>query len=99
MASFERFFPVYRRLFFRSNLQTRVYVFRGNQPSPSRCHASNDLTRRVPLLLSLLLYDCSLELIGTQVYEPDIRALLGTASNFCEVAVLKLRTCVVYLCK
>ena len=32
---------------------------------------------------SLLL--SSLELSDTQVYEPSIRALLGTASHFCEV--------------
>ena len=36
---------------------------------------------------SLLL--SSLELSGTKVYEPQIRALLGTASHFCEVVVLK----------
>jgi len=34
----------------------------------------------------------SLELSDTKVYEPQTRALLGTASHFCEVAVLKLRT-------
>jgi len=34
----------------------------------------------------------SLELSDTKVYEPYIRALLGTASHFCEVVVLKLRT-------
>jgi len=34
----------------------------------------------------------SLELSDTNVYEPQIRALLGTASHFCEVVVLKLRT-------
>ena len=39
---------------------------------------------------SLLL--SSLELSDKQVYEPWIRALLGTASHFCEVVVLKLRT-------
>ena len=42
------------------------------------------------LLLSLLL--SSLELRDTKVYEPQIRALLGTASHFCQVVVLKLRT-------
>ena len=36
---------------------------------------------------SLLL--SSLELSDTQVYEPLIRALLGTASHVCEVVVLK----------
>jgi len=34
----------------------------------------------------------SLELSNTKVYEPQIRALLGTASHFCEVVVLKLIT-------
>jgi len=34
----------------------------------------------------------SLELSDTKVYEPQIRALLGTASHLCEVVVLKLRT-------
>ena len=34
----------------------------------------------------------SLELSDTKVYEPQIRALLGTAAHFCEVVVLKLRT-------
>ena len=39
---------------------------------------------------SLLL--SSLELSDTRGYEPYIRALLGTASHFCEAIVLKLRT-------
>ena len=34
----------------------------------------------------------SLELSDTQVYEPYIRALLGTTAHFCEVAVFELRT-------
>ena len=38
---------------------------------------------------SLLL--SSLELSDTKVYAPQIRALLGTASHFCEVVVLRLR--------
>ena len=41
-----------------------------------------------PLLSSFLLLS-SLELSDTKVYEPYIRALLGTASHFCEVVVLK----------
>ena len=32
----------------------------------------------------------SLELSDTQVYEPEIRAILGTASHFCQVVVYKL---------
>ena len=43
---------------------------------------------KILLLSSLLL--SSLELSDTQVYEPFIQALLGTASHFCEVVVLKL---------
>ena len=39
---------------------------------------------------SLLL--SSLELSNTQVYEPWIRTLLGTASHLCEVVVLQART-------
>jgi len=38
---------------------------------------------------SLLL--SSLELIGTTICEPSIRALLETASHFCQLVVLKLR--------
>ena len=40
---------------------------------------------------SLLL--SSLELSDAQVYEPFIRAPFGTASHFCRIVVLKLRTC------
>ena len=43
-----------------------------------------------PLFSSSLL--SSLVLSDTNVNEPKIRALLGTASHFCEVVVLKLRT-------
>jgi len=39
---------------------------------------------------SLLL--SSLQLSDTTIYEPSVRALLGTASHFCPVVVLKLRT-------
>ena len=39
---------------------------------------------------SLLL--SSLELSDAKVYESEIRALFGTASHFCEVVVLELRT-------
>ena len=42
------------------------------------------------LLLSLLL--SSLELSDTNVHEPQMQALLGTASYFCEVVVLRSRT-------
>ena len=43
-----------------------------------------------PFLSSVLL--SRLELSETQFYEPSIRALLGTASHYCEVVVLRLRT-------
>ena len=41
------------------------------------------------LFFSLL---SSLELSNTKVYEPYIRALLGTAAHFFKVVVLELRT-------
>jgi len=50
----------------------------GAEPAVVREHASLLLLR--------------LELSDTKVYETQIRALLGTASHFCEVVVLKLRT-------
>ena len=53
-------------------------------PGPIPCFV------RTFLITSLLL--SSLELSDTKVYEPQIRALLGTASHFCEVVVLKLRS-------
>ena len=42
------------------------------------------------LLYSFLLLS-SLESSDSQVYEPSIRALLRTASHFCEVVVLEVR--------
>ena len=48
------------------------------------------VTLKLLLLLSSFLL-ASLELSDTKVYEPEIRALLGTASHFCEVVVLELR--------
>jgi len=47
--------------------------------------------RRAHLFFSSLLLS-SLELSDTKVYEPEIRARLGTAARFCEVTVLGLRT-------
>ena len=46
---------------------------------------------RLSLFTSLVL-PSSLELSDTKVYDPQIRALLGTASQFCEVVVLKSKT-------
>ena len=44
-------------------------------------------------LLSLLL--SSLELSDAKVYEPELRALLGTASHFCEVVSHARRPCLI----
>ena len=40
--------------------------------------------------LGLNISSLSLELSDTKVYEPETRALPGTASHFCEALVLKL---------
>ena len=40
----------------------------------------------------LLLFFITLELSDMTIYEPSVRALLGTASGFCKAIVLKLRT-------
>ena len=53
----------------------------------TRLTAAGRLNLQVPLSSSL----SSLELSDTKVYEPQIRALLGTDSHFCEIVVLKLR--------
>jgi len=53
--------------------------------------ARGRIVRHTPTFSSALLLS-SLELSDAKVYEPQIRALLGTASHFCEVVVLKLRT-------
>ena len=53
------------------------------------CHGHRESS--LLLLFSSLLLS-SLELSDTKVYEPSIRARLGTAAHFCEVVVLKLRT-------
>ena len=59
-------------------------------------HDTQDAARRVqretpqpPSSSSELL--SSLELSDTKVYKPQIRALLGTASHFCQVDVFELR--------
>ena len=51
---------------------------------------------KMPSSSSVLL--SSLELSDAEVYEPSIRALLGTASPFCEAVVLKSRTVPWWLC-
>ena len=48
--------------------------------------------REEPQRRRLRHFPSSLELSDTKVYEPYIRARLGTAAHFCEVVVLKLRT-------
>jgi len=67
---------------------------RNRNPKPqfsnTRGEAGEDQTASWCSPSSLLF--SSLELIDTQVYEPETRALLGTASHFCQAVVLKLRT-------
>ena len=53
-------------------------------PRQKRARPSGTYPPRTSLLLSSSLLS-RLELSGTQVYEPSIRALLGTSSHFCEV--------------
>ena len=61
-------------------------------PTPSTLNPNPQTpTQAGSFFLSSLLLS-SPELSDTQVYEPYIRALFGTASHFCEVVVLKLRT-------
>jgi len=48
--------------------------------------------QRPPRILFFFFITMGLELSDTKVYAPEIRALLGTASYFCEAVVLKLRT-------
>ena len=65
-------------------------------PSTSAVYGSGvadqrqDERQRGALIFFLLL--SNLELNDTKVYEPEIRTLLGTASHFCAVVVLKSRT-------
>ena len=58
---------------------------------PTEIHHRVSLACHACLIFSSLLLS-SLELSdNTTIYEPGIRALLGTASHFCEAVVLKLR--------
>ena len=76
----------FRPLCTRNNRNTGRFV-------PGRIERQVDLgcspSSRGSLFSSLLL--SILELSDTQLYEPWIRALLGTTSRFCKVVVLKLR--------
>ena len=67
--------------FYRTDL---FFIREWERPCFNRRHPAG--TASSSLLLS------SLELSDTKVHEPSIRALLGTASHFCEVVVLTLRT-------
>ena len=62
-----------------------------HEPSSEPLHISDSLRANGSVSSSSLLLS-SLELSDTQVYAPQIRALLGTASHFCKAAVLKLRS-------
>ena len=57
---------------------------RASCSSATTCRSPSSLNPSASLLLS------SLKCSDTRVYEPYIRAFLGTASQFCEVAVLNL---------
>ena len=51
------------------------------------------LARVLRMMIFLLFFVITLEpCVGTKVYEPEIRALLGTGANFYKVVCLKLRT-------
>ena len=52
---------------------------------------SNAPNEPEPRTFSSSLFFSSLELSDTKVFEPQIRALLGTAAHFCKVRVLKLK--------
>ena len=66
-----------------TNFQASTFsTWRSRIPSSVSVYSSSSSS----LLLS------SLELSDTKVYGPQIRALLGTASHFCEIAVLNVRT-------
>ena len=63
-------------------------------PYPSLHPLTPYVVRRTPnsetfFLLSFFFNTLSLELSDPKVYEPEIRALLGTASHLCEAIVLK----------
>jgi hypothetical protein len=61
---------------------------KGSRTFTLKMNRLNSLWDSVSSSLSL----SSLDLSDTHVYAPGKRALLGTASHFCEVLVLKLRT-------
>jgi len=64
----------------------------GARNSAHEPRGDHDALSRRPQGLSSSFLLSSVELSDTQVYEPEMRALLGTASHFCGVVVLKLRT-------
>jgi len=53
-------------------------------------HPAQKPTQNIVLSSSSSLLLSSLELSATQVFEPEIRALVGTDSQFCEIVVLGL---------
>jgi len=63
-----------------------------NQLLPHVAHLGIRPGMQIQVNSSSYLLLSSLELSDTTIYEPQIRALLGTASHFCQVVVLKLRT-------
>ena len=70
------------------NDELRDSTFGGRISPGAEPRAEKGASHATSSLSSLLL--SSLELSDTTIYEPQIRALFGTASHFCQVVVLKL---------
>ena len=83
-VSYERYTPL--RLFLMSDVP--LYARPGRTPRV-RHREGGHVQRAAHLLSSSSLLLSSLESSDTKVYEPSLRARLGTASHFCEVVVLE----------
>ena len=75
------------------HLVSRLPLATVNRPKTGKGDRTPLILRGTPILALVLSFSSlllsSLELSDIQVYEPFIRAFLGTASHFCEVLVLK----------
>ena len=86
--------PVYLSVCLSRSLSLSPFPSPPPPPSPPRllqamlCWVTIDQGISLPTFIVLLL--SSQELSDTNVYEPEIRALLGIAFHFCEMFVLKL---------
>ena len=68
------------------------FPFQGILTSTFHLSITSRASPQIPYFFSSSLLLSSLELSDTKVYEPYIRALLGTAAHICKVVDLKLRT-------